>query len=101
MGREHRKHERRALGYPTTVLVEGITFPCHIIDVSAGGARLFVEDHSRIPDRFTVMLSTMGARREAAVMWRRGKHIGVSFDASAKKTPAAPAEHNADGKFLV
>ena len=95
MGREQRKHERRALGYPGTALVEDITFPCHILDVSAGGARLFVEDHSRIPDRFTVMLSTMGARREAVVMWRRGKHIGISFDISAKKM------HEADGPHLV
>ena len=98
MGREHRKHERRALGYPSTVLVEGITFPCHIIDVSAGGARLHVEDHSRVPDRFTVMLSTRGARREAMVMWRRGKHIGISFDVSAKKMTGAQV---AGGKFLV
>ena len=101
MGREHRKHERRALGYPSTLLVEGLTFPCHILDVSAGGARLFVEDHSRIPDRFALMLSAMGARREAVVMWRRGLHIGVSFDVSAKKTPAPRAEPDADGKYFL
>jgi hypothetical protein len=98
MGREQRKHERRIIGYPSTLLVEDITFPCHIIDVSAGGARLCVEDHSRIPDRFTVMLSARGARREVAVMWRRGKHIGVSFDVSAKKKPGA---HEARGKYFV
>jgi hypothetical protein len=93
MDREQRRHERRVLGYPGTVLVEDITFPCYIIDVSAGGARLYVEDHSRVPDRFAIKFSARGARREVAVMWRRGKHIGVSFDVSAKKKHEASDKH--------
>ena len=101
MGREYRKHERKALGYPSTLLAAGGMFPCHILDVSAGGARLYVEDHTRIPDRFTVLLSTMGARREATAVWRRGGQIGVRFEMPGKQIPSAPVRDDADSTFLV
>lgn len=100
MGREFRKFERKALGYPSNLLVEGCMFPCHIIDVSAGGARLYVEDHTRVPDQFTLLLSAMGAKREVTVMWRHASAMGVRFETAANKS-AAPRQQQAGGKYLV
>lgn len=52
---------------------------CMVTDISASGARLYVE--TDIPDSFTLSVSAEGAdiRRECRVVWRLGGEVGVTF----------------------
>lgn len=53
---------------------------CTIADVSAGGAKIVIEDGAKIPDRFTLMLSANGSvQRKCKVAWRRGPELGVQW----------------------
>ncbi len=83
---EHRKDERKSLGYPATILVNAATIqPCMMMDVSENGARLIVVNAHEMPDHFTLFLSKMGARRQCHVMWRRPRELGVQFDLPPKQ----------------
>jgi PilZ domain len=99
MAREYRKEPRKSVGYPATLIVEGGILPCLLKDISKGGARVIVDDATRLPDRLTIRFAAMGARREGTVMWRGASEIGIRFD-----TPARNGVQNvADGseKFVV
>jgi hypothetical protein len=55
--------------------------PWTLVDRSASGARLMVDDPDRVPDRFALLqkgvVTTVWTCR---VVWRSGSHIGVRFE---------------------
>jgi PilZ domain len=53
---------------------------CRLIDISANGARLVVDDIETTPDSFDLRLSRFGrAAYHCNVIWRRGNEVGVEF----------------------
>ena len=53
---------------------------CHILDVSARGAKIVVSIPSEIPARFELAIfQNDEKRRVCEVAWRRGKMLGVKF----------------------
>jgi len=53
---------------------------CQMLDISASGARLRVDESQRIPDHFLLVLSHTGnLYRQCSVVWRDGATIGVEF----------------------
>ena len=53
---------------------------CHVMDLSAGGARIAMDDAMDVRDRFELTLVRGHHKRELCeVVWRRGKTYGVKF----------------------
>jgi hypothetical protein len=48
---------------------------CSLLDVSPAGAKVIVDDISRIPDRFDLA----DKQQKCEVTWRRGKIFGAKF----------------------
>jgi hypothetical protein len=96
-GHDARRHKRKALDY-----VAVLDFrdgheprPCHITDISSGGARLRLVNAPRIiPKLLTLILSPSGhPRRDCKVVWYCTHEIGVKFivskpEARATELPA-------------
>ena len=54
--------------------------PCQILDLSASGAKLTVEDPASISNKISLGFTRDGrSGRRCDVIWRRGKTIGVKF----------------------
>ena len=66
---------------------------CRLVDISANGARLVVEDVDNTPDSFNLLLSRFGSPSyRCAVVWKHGDEMGVEFLVS----PAGDAGETAD-----
>jgi PilZ domain len=53
---------------------------CRLVDISANGARLFVENIDETPDHFNLLLSRFGhPSYRCNVVWRLGNEVGVEF----------------------
>ena len=76
-----RKHARKPFHWRATILAGGEqSRPCTVTDVSESGARLRVDKPNELPEKFTLLLSSMGqARRLCRVIWRSRKEAGVKF----------------------
>jgi hypothetical protein len=53
---------------------------CRLVDISANGARLFVENIDETPDHFNLLLSRFGhPSYRCNVVWKLGNEVGVEF----------------------
>jgi hypothetical protein len=80
---QRRKTVRRAVRVPALALADGTKTalcPCTVIDISAGGAKIKVDNPEAVPTIFLLVLSR-GARtvRRCEVRWRSATEIGVRF----------------------
>lgn len=58
------------------------TFGCRLGDISATGAKIFVQNPEEVPEDFVLMLSERGkVMRLCHVIYRGEKQIGVAFRA--------------------
>jgi hypothetical protein len=58
---------------------------CVIADISDSGARLEIDDPSRLPESFTLLLDGPDQQRRACrVVWRTASEVGVAFEAPAR-----------------
>ncbi|CAL8973185.1 hypothetical protein RHODGE_RHODGE_03448 [Rhodoplanes serenus] len=53
------------------------TVDCQVIDISAGGACLYVQGTAPIPKRFVFLHG--GAKKSSRLVWERGRKIGIQF----------------------
>lgn len=52
-------------------------YECEVIDLSAGGACLYVHGQAPIPRKFTFLHA--GTRKSSRLVWERGRKIGIQF----------------------
>jgi hypothetical protein len=58
---------------------------CVVADISDTGARLEVDDPTKIPDKFTLLLDGPDPqRRTCHVVWRTESEVGVAFETAAR-----------------
>jgi hypothetical protein len=82
MAAENRTNRRRSINHGARFVAadRSEVQSCRIIDISGTGARLEVSEPEALPDEFNLLLSHDGKlNRSCAVVWRRGKVIGVRF----------------------
>ncbi len=82
MKSDSRKAKRRPVHYPAWIEVEGSDLgECQLSDVSDSGARLQVPSPEKLPEVFTLRLSSMGnSRRKCRVIWRSETEVGLEFE---------------------
>jgi len=80
---QKRKDARRQISLAAAIFAADggpMICQCTMADVSEGGAKLLVEEPSKVPERLVLVLSRgAGARRECAVRWRGTTAVGVRF----------------------
>jgi hypothetical protein len=77
-----RKQNRVSLGYEAVIHSGRVLIArCNVLDISAEGARLFVNDSANaIPAEFVLRLSRNGKiERGCHLVWREQNEIGVHF----------------------
>lgn len=81
---ERRKSQRITWNLPATALwADSVRRPCLVRDVSAGGARVAVEDTAKVPMQITLALTQNGqVARRCRVVWRSGTDIGLAFQSA-------------------
>jgi hypothetical protein len=78
--RQHARVRPRGLVSNKAILVINLHTPhlvCDLIELSAGGACVFVRGDSEIPYRVTFIHS--GTKKECRVVWRKGRRIGLRY----------------------
>ena len=53
------------------------TIDCGIVDISAGGACLEIDNGAAIPKRFILLHG--GTKKSCCVVWQKGRRLGVTF----------------------
>lgn len=84
MSSEQRKSKRQLLTCDSSIVTldRKRTFGCRLGDISATGAKIFVDKPGELPDDFVLMLSERGkVMRLCHVIHRGEKQIGVAFRA--------------------
>jgi hypothetical protein len=96
MIKDKRKSQRRPLRHTACAMIApNELHGCVLSDVSDFGARIDIDDSSKLPDRFVLLLSMRGrVQRACQVVWRKPNQLGVKFEragANAEtKKPAQP-----------
>jgi hypothetical protein len=67
--------------------------PCLMRDVSAGGAKLEVDNAGDIPSAFWLRIEGDPGLRSCAVMWREAGRLGISFTHNLQKPPLLSRTH--------
>ncbi|THD62533.1 MAG: PilZ domain-containing protein [Bradyrhizobium sp.] len=77
-----KRDARKSVQQPGWITLDGgfAARPCTVRDMSATGARITVDDPNALPGRLRLAF-TRDTRtgRNCAVVWRRGKSLGVKF----------------------
>lgn len=84
MSSEKRKSKRQQLTCASSIVTldRKQKFDCHLGDISATGAKIFVAQPEKLPDDFVLMLSERGkVMRLCHIVHRGEKQIGVVFRA--------------------
>ena len=90
MDGEKRRDHRQILKYPAKIdLGDGSPLlPCILADISVSGAKVMVEGASKLPERFSLLLTAKhDSVRRCKVMWREDNLLGLQF----MKFPAVKA----------
>ena len=74
-----RKTERRTSNAPATVHDGSTSIPCHLVDISMGGAGLLFASSPTIPQVFVLTVPDEKLHRRCGIVWRRGVRVGVQF----------------------
>jgi hypothetical protein len=92
MSTNRRKAIRRSIGYGATIVASDASWTrkCRVIDISASGAKLALEEPGELPKDFVLMLSERaGPKRRCHVVWETGDQLGVEFERPKKAGAAA------------
>jgi hypothetical protein len=82
MSSNNRRTSRQAVNSPAWLEIAGDSRlrRCKLIDISANGARLIVEDAANTPESFNLLLSRFGSPSyRCSVVWTQGDEMGVEF----------------------
>jgi hypothetical protein len=89
---EQRRHARRSgLWSAQLETTSGRRLDCILLDVSAGGAKLRLEEPVGVGEIMTLVSERFGSRG-ARVTWTAPRYAGVRFLAAAGMAPAASAD---------
>ena len=79
-----RRHARCRMFKPAHVVLEDAVLDCVLLDLSPGGAQVYLIARAELPDRVTLWLPG-GESLPVLRRWQRGSHIG--FEAVGEAVP--------------
>jgi hypothetical protein len=81
-GVTRRRDARKSVSQPGWITLDGgfAARPCVVQDMSTTGAKISVDDPNVLPGKFRLAFARDARNgRNCAVVWRRGKSLGVKF----------------------
>ena len=77
---EKRKHPRTEVNEPAYVSSGGSVMHCMIVNISAEGAAIDVENAAFVPERFRLVMANDSSEvYECRVIWTKKNRLGLSF----------------------
>jgi hypothetical protein len=76
---EKRKHPRTEINQPAFVSSGGSVMSCTVLNISAEGAAIEVENPAFVPQQFRLVMANDSSVRECRIAWIQQKRIGVTF----------------------
>jgi hypothetical protein len=76
---EKRQHPRTEINQPGYVSSGGSVMSCMVLNISAEGAAIDVENPAFVPQRFRLVMAHDSSVRECQIAWIQQNRIGVSF----------------------
>ncbi len=76
---EKRKHPRTDVNEPAYVSSGGSVMSCTVLNISAEGAAIDIENPAFVPPRFRLVMANGAAVRECQVAWIQRNRIGLTF----------------------
>jgi PilZ domain len=73
MSSENRKYPRKKVDH-----IAHVKLPIRLLDISRSGARVSVDDATKLPDEFVLQISA-GLARWCRVKWRDREQMGLEF----------------------
>jgi PilZ domain-containing protein len=77
---ERRSIRRTRVRKDVKILVNRLSIPCTVLDLTNHGACISFANAQDIPDRFELAFGSRSARRACRVTWRAHNQIGVAFE---------------------
>ena len=71
-----RRHARCSMFKPAHVVLDDAVLDCVLLDLSPGGAQIYLLARADLPERVTLWLPD-GEGRRMQCRWQRGSHIGL------------------------
>ena len=71
-----RRHARSSMFKPAHVVLEDAVLDCVLLDLSSGGAQVYLIARAELPDRVTLWLPS-GESRAMRRVWQQGSYIGL------------------------
>jgi hypothetical protein len=95
---ERRRHPRTEVDQPAYVSSGGSVMSCRVLNISAEGAAIEIENPAFVPAQFRLVMAHDSSVHDCSIAWIQRNRIGVSFapaarqpDHSAKEPAAASA----------
>jgi PilZ domain len=76
-----------------TIDGQDVSIPCTIRDLSATGARIWLQDVTDLPSEFNLTISVLGQAVPVRPVWSKNRTIGVVF-AKVLNSPAVPRSYS-------
>lgn len=76
---ERRKHPRIDVDQPGYVSSGGSVMSCTVLNISAEGAAIEVENSAFVPPQFRLVMASDSSVRECKIAWIQRNRIGVTF----------------------
>ncbi len=76
---EKRKHPRTDVNEPAYVSSGGSVMSCTVLNISAEGAAIGIENPAFVPPRFRLVMANGATVRECQVAWIQRNRIGLTF----------------------
>jgi PilZ domain-containing protein len=76
---EKRKHPRTEVNEPAYVSSGGSVMSCTVLNISAEGAAIDIENPAFVPPRFRLVMANGASVRECQVAWIQRNRVGLSF----------------------
>ena len=76
---EKRKHPRTEINQPGYVSSGGSVMSCMVLNMSAEGAAIDVENPAFVPARFRLVMASDSSVRECRIAWIQQNRIGITF----------------------
>lgn len=81
-----RRHERCTMFKHAHVVLDDAVLDCVLLDLSPGGAQVFLVSRAEVPDFVTLWLPG-GEERSVRRRWQQGSHIGFEVVADGPSPP--------------
>lgn len=89
---QNRKHPRYLTLMTGRIALDGRWIDCAVLNISASGACLLVQDAAEIPDSFDLTVDRINLRISCRLIWRDAHRVGVAYvEVRPLSQPGRPA----------